>query len=1359
MAMKDSCLTTGMWIAFSFLLANAHYHQQCNQGKQVIHVNRTTCFNDSNTIQCSLGQFFRQVNASCPEVEIILQPDLNYTLTDNSSECSVFNYTNMRNFTLTSSGGSEEKATIVCDHSDDMRNSTPSGLFLQGSQSVTLNSVGFKYCSFPIKNYTMECINTTETETDWTGIYIEYTNRVTLVNVEVSNTNGVALMLYSINRVMINKSTFRANGLRGSIEFDSSGAVFIEVPNDNSQRCKPSEVTFNIATESLAYTVIDSTFADNFANPKECLPWKNISRKLENDPDDFIYGRGSGIQIYLRDTASNAHVVIENCTFENNTAVFGAGFSTYLQGKASNNYISVVDCKFLDNNGIEYNDNDWIESGGGGMQVMITNFPFDFKTNNMMHNNTVNVTNCTFEHNSAYFGGAVSIITAQENTSNAVGPTNRIVLENCRWFRNRARLGSAVDCVSWKDTQNRILPHVDLRGNKFWKNTVIYDKNEVAAIGGTGTIYTDSITLNLKDENNFVDNQGSGIIIVNAIVHFSTNSINNFVGNHAIKGGGLCIYGHGRMILHPNTSLLFEGNSAFLNGAAIYYRLSGPRNLLTSQSCFIQFHNSRIGPDKWKENGVRLEFKCNKANMDGSTIYASSILPCVWTGVPYGDGFMMNWTSALQKIRLYLNFTSDPCNSTIINTDTLWANTSALKSITAIPGQKLRLSDTLRNEFGDASYSVFRGDSENPEKGNVSDSKYISQMQFRLAGHPRDHFKIKLSSPWTLSYIIRSNVTLMPCAPGFDISEKNKQCECTASKRESYEGILRCESDRAILHDSYWAGYVTRNTGKLCTDEEIKTNNSCILYTGYCVYNYCNNIFSGHLFSAVKLPATASNDEINELICDSQNRAGVLCSKCKEGHGLELNSFHPQCVPCKPNPTGDYVLAVIIWLCARLVPLTIMVVVFLLFDIDVLTGSMQCFIFYSQMLSFITSLIKDRISFREPFHVMTQLSYMGYDIWKLRFGRYLYEETRYGAPSLCVHVNYLTLKSLEYVPAIFPFIIIYTLWLFKGIQERGYCCRPFNALLRRIRVGIHRLRRQWSPNSTIIHGLVAFVVLSYTKFLLTSSILIMPTFLTGRRGEGVLYRVKYNASLSYTDLEYYSYFIPAVFVLMTFIALPPIILILVPLVPRRLVKWDPERKHKLVWLCDKLFSGAKWQFFLDAFQGGFKPHFSFFSGLFFLYRIVIITTHILPINPTNRYVFLMAEILVFLVIHALCQPYRRRIHNIMDTLIYANMLIVLLMGNYAWHKSSQGNEKTAWNTLYIIIVTMNIPQVCFVIYLAYCIFKTVRKACIAWRLRRNGVRSIRRSSEERDLELLNDSFQCRNDYSNFDELEKRLSNQ
>ena len=1355
--MKDSYLTTGVWIAFSFLLANAHYHQKCNQGKQVIQVNRTTCSNDSNTEQCSLGQFFRQVNVSCPEVEIILQPDLNYTLTDSSQESSVFNYTNMRNFTLTSSGGSEERATITCENNS----STPSGLFLQGSQSVTLTNVGFKYCSFPIKNYTMECVNWTETETDRTAIYIEYTDRVTLVNVEVSNTNGVALMLYSVNHVMIDESTFRANGLQGEIEFDSSGAVFIEVPHDKSQSYKPSEVHFNIATEPLEYTVIDSIFADNFADPRKCLPWKNnTSSKLANDPDYFVYGRGSAVQIYLRETASNAHVVIDNCTFENNMAVFGAGFSTYLQGKASNNDISVVNCKFLNNNGIEYNDTDGIESGGGGMQVMITNFPFDYKTYNMMHNNTVTVTNCTFEHNSAYFGGAVSIITAQEDPSNAREPTNRITLENCKWFGNRARLGSAVDCVSWKDTQNRILPHVYLRGNEFQNNTIIYDERKVAEIGGTGTIYTDSITLHLEDENNFINNIGSGIIIVNAIVHFSTNSTNNFVRNKAIKGGGLCIYGHGRMILYPNTTLLFENNSAFLNGAAIYYRLSGPRNLLTSQNCFIQFHNSRIGPNQWEEQGVRLEFKCNKAKMDGSTIFASSILPCLWTGVPYGDGFMMNKTRALHDIESYLNSSEDPCNSTKINTDTLQANTSALQSITAIPGQKIRLSDTVRNEFGDASYSVFRGDSKNPEKGKVSDSRYISQMQFRLTGHPRDHFEIKLSSPWTLSYIIRSNVTLMPCAPGFNINEENKWCECTASTKKPYEGILHCESDRAILHDSYWAGYVMINTGELCTDEEIKNNNSCKLYTGFCVYNYCNNISSGPLFSRVKLPATASNNEINQLICDRQNRTGVLCSKCKEGHGLELNSFHPQCVPCQPNPTsGEYVLAVIIWLCARLVPLTIMVVVFLLFDIDVLTGSMQCFIFYSQMLSFITFMIKDRIRFREPFHVMAQLSYMSYDIWKLRFGRYLYEETRYGAPRLCVHVNYLTLKSLEYLLAIFPFIIIYTLWLFKGIQERGYCCRPCNTLLRRIRVGIHRLRRQWSPNSTIIHGLVAFVVFSYTKFLLTSSIFIAPTFLTERRGERVLYRVKYNASLSYTDPEYYGYFTPAVFMLMTFIALPPIILILVPLVPRRLVKWDPERKHKLVWLCDKLFSGAKWQFFLDAFQGGFKPHFSFFSGLFFLYRIVIITTHIMPINPTNRYVFITAEVLVFLVIHALCQPYQRRIHNIMDTLIYANMLIVLLLGNYAWHKSSQGDEKIAWAVLYVIIVAMNIPQVCFVIYLAYYIFKAVRKTCIAWRLRRNGSRSVRRSSEERDLELLNDSFQCRSDYSNFDELVQRLSNQ
>ena len=50
------------------------------------------------------------------------------------------------------------------------------------------------------------------------------------------------------------------------------------------------------------------------------------------------------------------------------------------------------------------------------------------------------------------------------------------------------------------------------------------------------------------------------------------------------------------MVLGSKSNITFEHNHAFLLGGAIYYRIGGPRNLITSQNCSIQYENATMDP-------------------------------------------------------------------------------------------------------------------------------------------------------------------------------------------------------------------------------------------------------------------------------------------------------------------------------------------------------------------------------------------------------------------------------------------------------------------------------------------------------------------------------------------------------------------------------------------------------------------------------------------------------------------------------------------------------------------------------------------------------------------------------------------
>ena len=182
---------------------------------------------------------------------------------------------------------------------------------------------------------------------------------------------------------------------------------------------------------------------------------------------------------------------------------------------------------------------------------------------------------------------------------------------------------------------------------------------------------------------------------------------------------------------------------------------------------------------------------CNSANMEGMTIYASSLLPCVWNGAPYGYGFEVNKTQAIQQVFHWNDdvFVFENCSSKSyvkahnrdrrikeITTDALLlVNDSALRRISASPGLRLNLSGNTLDELGQNTYSVFRGDSNDPKAGRlVSGGRYVTGLNMEFEGEPRRSFDLKLSSPWTLGYIIDTNASLLPCPPGLLYNKKKK---------------------------------------------------------------------------------------------------------------------------------------------------------------------------------------------------------------------------------------------------------------------------------------------------------------------------------------------------------------------------------------------------------------------------------------------------------------------------------------------------------------------------------------------------------------------------------------------------------
>ena len=1325
------------------------------------------CFmakNDSCSIYeanktCVLDAYFRRVNSTCQNVTIRLRNRWTYNLSN------AFNFTNHQYFELTGCDGEEcvPGASIKCTGQEG-------GLFFEGIHgAVKMKGVHFVDCQFSVQRFASPHPATGRVG-DQAALYVGASSAVSLDYVNVTRTKGVGLICNSVIQAHITNSVFR----------DSEHGVQVFMPQ-NTDASKPPTPISRGDSKAPQYSFNSCRFINNSALPTSRI--HNSSTEWRT----FQSHRGGGLALFWMGNASYVVVSISNCMFCENKAVYGGGLLAYLQGIATNNTLHISYTTFVGNEGAHYNrKTKRIESGGGGAQVMLAAYPYDQPR--CMSHNRITFQHCTFTNNTAYWGGGLSIVSAHEESKSGDNATNYFLLENCSWRFNRARLGSAVDGIMWNEHGSGALPVVTVANNTIASNTIIYNEEDRFTIGGVGTIYTDLIPLNLKGNNTFSCNTGSGITAVNAVVSFKMDSYTRFFKNHGLYGGGLSLYGTAKMVLYSGTHIVFDTNSAKLEGGAIFYHIGGPRNLITTQNCFIQYENATTHPKEWN---VTIKFHCNYAEMNGLSVLASSLLPCIWTGAPFGHGWEVDANTALKQVLHWNNDTfvfseNNSCNSSgdaanhrpgiEISTGPAEASDS-LFNITDYPGHTLQLSEFVGDELNSPLSTVFRGVSSNHTKGDLQEGgQYVSNMTMQFQGSVGASFNFTLYGPWALVFIVQSNVTLLQCPPGFNYDGHKRRCICAekgtwaitgCSYPEtgcSYPDCPCCKPSKecAMLRSGYWAGYINNNTsdseqyGKLCTDEEITniTNSNCIFVSGSCHKGSCSKLYTGTLDDSKALPARANTTEITQIVCSPQNTRGILCSKCKDGYGYNILGYDLECVQCNKNASAqDYARVWMQWIAARFLPMVIMVSVFLLFDIDILTGSMQTFIFYSQMITFLSPLLDKAIDIRTTV-APAEVSFMMYDIWQLKYFEYILVSAPNNiGSSPCFRGYRLTIISLEYLLAVFPFIFIYTTWLLKCLQDRGYicCCWPCKSLVQKASVAIHRLRRKWSPNSTIIHGLSAFMVLSYTKFLITSMKLLMPSYLY-EYTKIKFYKVHFDSNLQYASNEHLPYMIGAILVLLTFVAIPPLILILVPLVPRAAVHFQPERSNRIIWLCDKMFSGPKWQFFLDAFQGGFKPRYSFFAGLLFLYRIGIVATYSFSSRLEFQYLFQLLLVVIFLIIHSMFQPYKRKIHNVIDTLIYGNMLIVLITGLGIWYQSSHVKilEKPI---IHFSIIMMNIPQISFFVYLIYKTVKGVRKGVVVWRLRRraNGAPLGETSSEERDRELLTDSFHYRIDYAALDE--------
>ena len=238
-------------------------------------------------------------------------------------------------------------------------------------------------------------------------------------------------------------------------------------------------------------------------------------------------------------------------------------------------------------------------------------------------------------------------------------------------------------------------------------------------------------------------------------------------------------------------------------------------------------------------------------------------------------------------------------------------------------------------------------------------------------------------------------------------------------------------------------------------------------------------------------------------------------------------------------------------------------------------------------------------------------------------------------------------------------------------------------------------------------------MISYAQCVKVSLRLLLRLYIHPENGSGfkVHPRVWYNGEIEYFSKEYLPYALPALFCLLTIGALPPILLLVYPLLNKLLDYLGLEDKKYVKLIC-AISPITSLKPLLDSFQGCFKDRLRFFAGFYFLYRwsflLVSSNTELYSIYYTS-----IGGVLVFiLTLHTICQPYVKRAHNIIDALLFSNLILInsLLFFNFHNSQSQTSQYKAILDSAAAVqLVLICLPMMVMCMYLLIILCKQIFK--------------------------------------------------
>ena len=922
----------------------------------------------------------------------------------------------------------------------------------------------------------------------------------------------------------------------------------------------------------------------------------------------------------------------------------GGGMGIYISGNCSGNTVAITNTIFKQNKA------GWgggvyllLQSFAQGNTISINNSEFHenkaFKAGGgayvalmidrtlQKHTNMIIFQNVTFSNCSAIYGGGIAI--AAEFSDHIYLPGVNIAFKTCIWNSSNATYSPAVDIAPYFGRhlcKSGFLPIPVFSQVVLTGNAIIYPR--------------DKLKVNYH-VNSGVFSITLFTVFFTEMVEFTYNRYSALHLTSAIvffedktsslfrlnKGGnGAAIAMYDFSTIFVNANTYFE----FTQNEAVEYG-GGIYYQTSDQHDFLSASSCFIQYDgpKTEEKNVTFIFQNNTAGSGGRSIYANSFLSC----------FTLCGNTSFQCIG---DFTFDKHG--LESSGSSFVFHDDIENYELIPGASGSVSFSVNDELNQTVQPLIHlGKSSMGDSIKVTPQYSINNTKFKSTGRPNSTATLNFLTDGISGVFFRFKVTLLDCPPGFYFDNRTDLMSCVCSTNlELFSAIVRCNYTyyQAFMRKSYWAGYIPPTSTKW---ED--------LFFAPCASPACKNIHN----QLIPLPNTSNPDTLISAVCES-NRAGVMCGKCMANTSVY---YHSREYRCREN----YLCALgpLFYILSEVFPVVCVFGVIVIFDISFTSGGVVGFIFFSQYLDRLTLHINPLISsLRKPYRMF--------------YGIFNFEYFTLEPLAFCLWEGFQILDIIffKYITILIAFMLVVGLAV---LLQSNRCTKIF------------MWRSKITMKASFLKGLSAFLVICYNQCTRTSFLILKFT-----RPEGINGRIagtySYYGGLSYFQGKHLIYAIPAMLSLVFVTILPPLVLLLYPL-SLQLLSLCGLSEHWIVNKTLQLTGINKLKPFIDCFQSCYKDRLRFFAGLYFVYRVAILCSFTLFETAFNYRISSEALLIMFLGLHSLLQPYKNRLHNFIDSLVFLNLALVNIISIFSSHlMDDEGSSKTSTPLMILTVVQL-----------------------------------------------------------------------